>query len=156
MTTREMLKQFRIKQASVSLEADRSLYLTTGKDLSAPREKMNRLRKKIADDINELTYERGGILEQAYAYVDAHCHIAPPTMKKALQGNSRITRKLLYKYTVGMRMSVNQAQEYFELQGRRLSNESDEEDMITLNALRDSDSADNLIEEFWYLLGKRL
>ena len=84
MTTKEMLKQLRIKQSGMSSGADRSSYLTTGKDLSAPRERMNRLRKKIADDVNQLTYERSGILEQAYAYIDAHCHIAPPTMKKAL------------------------------------------------------------------------
>lgn len=156
MTTKEMLKQLRIKQSGMSSGADRSSYLTTGKDLSAPRERMNRLRMKIADDVNQLTYERSGILEQAYAYIDAHCHIAPPTMKKALQGNSRITRKMLYKYTVGMRMSLEQAQEYFELQGRHLSNDSDEEEMIAFNALRDGDSADSLIEEFLHLLGKRL
>ena len=63
---------------------------------------------------------------------------------------------MLHKYTVGMHMPLEQAQKYYELQGRQLSNDSDEEDMITFNALRDGDSADSLIDEFLRLLGKRL
>ena len=156
MTTAEMLHQLRDHQADLSSEADRLSVLTTGQELSAPRERMNQLRKKIADDVNELTHKGGGILDRAYAYIDAHCHIAPPTMKKALQGNSRITRKMLYKYTVGMRMTLDQAQEYFELQGRRLRNDSDEEDLIVYNALKDGDDADSLLEEFSRHLGKKL
>lgn len=151
MTTEEMIRQSKDRRVSISSEKHVS-YLTSNKELSVPREKMNLLKKKIADDVNQMIYERRWPLARAYAYFDEHCHIAAPTMKKALQENGKITRKFLYKYTVGMHMSIDQAQEYFDLQGRILQSESDAEDIIAYNALKDGDSTYSMIEEFWRYL----
>lgn len=156
MTTKEMLKQFENRPANMLSETSRVFFMTTSKELRVPMEQMNLLRKKISDDVNQLIYERSWTLAKTYAYIDANCYIAAPTMKKALQENGKITRKFLYKYTIGMHMPLDRAQEYFELQGRRLQSDNDPEDMIAYNAIRDGDSADSMISEFWTFLRVRL
>ena len=156
MTTKEMLKHIENRPASMFSETSRVFYMTTSKELRVPMEQMNLLRKKISDDVNQLIYERSWTLAKTYAYIDANCYIAAPTMKKALQENGKITRKFLYKYTVGMHMPLDRAQEYFELQGRRLQSDNDPEDIIAYNAIRDGDSADSMISEFWTFLRVRL
>lgn len=115
-----------------------------------------KLLMKISEDVSRLRAERGGLLVRAYDYIDARCHIAAVTMKKVLTERQPITREFLYKYTVGLGMTLDQAQEYFELQGGRLRDDSDEAELIVFNALKDRDDIDSLASQFQNLLGLKL
>lgn len=156
MTTMEMLSRLRNNVLSVKCNENRYSSLSTKANFSDIKERKNRLLLMIRDDVNQLAHERGKIVQRAYDYIDAVCHIAPPTMKKVMLGQNVITRVFLYKYTVGLRMPLAKAQKYFELQGGVLRSENEEEELIVYNALRDGDDADSLMDEFDRLLGRKL
>lgn len=114
------------------------------------------LVQMISQDMARPKSERGGVLARAYDFIDAHCHIAAATMKKVLLGQCTVTREFLYKYAVGLGMTLERAQKYFELQGGHLRDDADEAELIVFNALKDRDDIDSLIDQFQRLLGRKL
>jgi len=157
MTTREMLQGL-VTHVNVNEHAARKDWMTRSGDPAMQEVSARKvaLLQKISQDVLRLRGERGGALTRAYDFIDARCHIAAATMKKVLLNQCAVTREFLYKYTVGLGMTLEQAQEYFELQGGRLRDGVEEAELIAFNALKDRDDIDSLIDQFQRLLGRKL
>ena len=157
MTTKKMLQEL-VKRKDASPPTVHPDRMTRSGDLQMQEISAQKaaLLRRISEDVLRLREERGGVLNRAYDFIDAQCHIAAATMKKVLLGQCSVTRELLYKYTVGLGLTLEQAQEYFELQGGRLRDDSEEAELIAFNALKDRDGIDSLMDQFQHLLGRKL
>ncbi len=157
MTTKKMLQEL-AGRADKSVPEGHPDWMTRAGD-PAMQEISGRkaaLLLMISQDVARLKADRGGILIRAFDFIDASCHIAAATMKKVLLGQCAVTREFLYKYTVGLGLTLERAQEYFELQGGRLRDDAEEAELIAFNALKDRDDIDSLIDQFQRLLGRKL
>ena len=70
----------------------------------------------------------------AYERLEEECQINVDTMKKTISGSIKVTRNFLYKFAVGLHMSLEEANQYFELNGGGLR-ESCLADYICIHAL---------------------
>lgn len=83
----------------------------------------------------------------AYGVLEDVCQISAVTIKKSITGTIKITRSFLYKFTVGLHMSLEEANEYFELCGGPL-NEQWGEDYICIKALEHGDDISFFIKQY--------
>ncbi len=75
------------------------------------------------------------------------CMLGTSTIKRMFSGTIRITRTMLYRITVGMKMSLDEANSYFALCGGELREECIE-DYICIHALLDGDDIHLFLEQF--------
>ena len=68
------------------------------------------------------------------------------TVKAYINGRSVITRETLYKFVVGMHLSLNQANELFSLCGGELRS-TNLEDYICIKSLEDKDSIESFVNQ---------
>lgn len=92
---------------------------------------------------------------KGYELIDEMCLIAVTTCKKTINGKIRATRTFLYKFAVGLKMSVEEANEFFECCGGTLS-EDNPEDLLCIRALEDGDSIYDFCDEYEKYIGKTL
>ena len=92
---------------------------------------------------------------KGYDLIEEMCLIPGTTFKKTVSGEIRATRTFLYKYVVGLKMTVEEANEFFKLCGGELR-EDDPEDLICLRALEDGDSIYDFCDEYEKYIGKTL
>lgn len=83
------------------------------------------------------------------------CRTSETTLKKCMNGTQTISRKLLYKLSVGLKMSLEEANQYFSLCGGNLRC-SDPIDRICINAIRDKDDIDLFIKQVLQYTGVKL
>lgn len=153
MTKKESIKSL---PDIVEITVQTSIRMTTSNNFGEIDSNRQKLLLLISNRINALAHKHNCMSKRAYEYIDVHCQIAPATMKKILEKKYTITREFLYKFTVGLGMSINDAQEYFRLQGGELRVGIEKTETIVYNALRDKDDIDNLIGEFSSLLNRKL
>ena len=101
----------------------------------------------IADRKKQYETENKISSTDAYYDIEEKCQISMDSFKKAMCNNRKITRRFLYKLAVGFKMNTEEANKYFELCGGVLSR-NNIEDYICLNALRDKDSVQQLVDDF--------
>ena len=119
----------------------------TASDLSVFREQSTRLANLIGLKKLQSQKEHGLSSTAAYGELEERCHISTTTFKKTVNGSLDPTRHFLYKFSVGLQMSLDEANTYFELCGGSL-NERCMADYICIHALLDHDSIDLFIEQF--------
>ena len=119
----------------------------TASELSVFREQSIRLANLIG--LKKLQYQKENGLSSTAAYgeLEERCLISTTTFKKTINGSLDPTRHFLYKFSVGLQMSLDEANTYFELCGEAL-NERCMADYICIHALLDHDSIDLFIEQF--------
>ena len=142
MVTKEELKQFEdLKTAEA-----KTSYKVTAAELSHFVDNDFDLAELVAE--RKKQYERENKVSATAAYLDIEekCQISMATFKKAMCGMRKITRKFLYKFTVGLKMSLEEANEYFELCGGALSTKC-REDYICIKALEDKDSIEQFVSD---------
>ncbi len=83
------------------------------------------------------------------------CQTSVTTIKKIVNGSQKITRNFLYNFAVGLKMSVDEANEYFCMCGGSLREES-KADYICIRALIDGDSIYEFIEQVEEFTGIKL
>lgn len=107
------------------------------------------LQEKIAD--RKKKFEKDNCIKATKAYdeLEEICHISVTTMKKSINGTQKITRTFLYKFTVGLGMGIDEANEFFMLCGGKL-NDDCREDYICRKALDDRDDIFTFIEQYEY------
>ena len=107
--------------------------------------------KKLAQIIGKmkLRYEVEHKLKPMAAYdeIEEKCQISISTIKNTINGKIKTTRNFLYKFAVGMQLSVDAANELFELCDGRLR-EDCKADYIVIRALEDKDDIYTFIEDF--------
>lgn len=105
----------------------------------------NSLALKVYNKIND--YCKTHNIKPKYEGLEERCQLSASTLNKSCGGKIKITRLFLYKFTVGLKMSVSEANEFFMLCGGEL-NVDNPEDLICRNALRDGDDIISFIDEF--------
>jgi AICAR transformylase/IMP cyclohydrolase PurH len=97
----------------------------------------------------KIIYQNEHKLSSAAAYeeLEERCQISMDTMKKTINNRIRVTRNFLYKFTVGLHMTLDEANEYFALSGGTLR-ESCLADYICIHALLDQDDINEFIKDF--------
>lgn len=143
MVTADEMKQF---ENFEEITKDKVAYQVTAKEMRAFDENVLDLSEMISERKKLYEKEKGINATQAYLDIEEFCQISTDTMKKAMCGK-KITRIFLYKFVVGFKMSLEEANEYFELCGGPLTRKNPE-DYICLNAIRDGDSIEMLVETF--------
>lgn len=82
-----------------------------------------------------------------YDIVSNACDIPVSSIKHMLSGRQRITRHQLGKFCVGLKLSIEEAQQLFRWQGRSLSVGEDAFDTVVYYALKDEDDIWDFIDE---------
>ena len=106
--------------------------------------------KKMKND------EKYGVSVTAgYGLIEELCLINESTFKKTIKGTIRATRTFLYKFTIGLHMTVDEANELFNLCGGPLR-ETDLADYICINYLKTKDDIHKFCEQYKEYIGKNL
>lgn len=106
-------------------------------------------KKSQNDDKYDVSITAGfGIIEEM-------CQISETNMKRTMNGTIRVTRSFLYKFTIGLHMSLDEANELFALCGGPLR-ETDPADYICINYLETKDDIHKFIEQYEQYVGKKL
>lgn len=123
-----------------------------------PKNNLNDLRVHIRDimweKIDEYKINTKNNFSD-YIIIEECCRIPSDTMKKALNGRYTITRRFLAKFTVGLKLSLDEANLLFTLHSGEL-NLTNDFDYIIFYALKTKDDIDDFIEEIKSLTGINL
>ena len=144
---RIITKQQQIKKEKVA-------YQMTDSDLKK-FERRDKLPSMIADRKMQNDIEKGLKALQGYDDIEETCLISITSLKKSINGSQKVTRTFLYKFAVGLHMSIEEANEYFALCGGILHEDS-LEDAICQCALRDGDDIYQFVEEYERLTGSKI
>lgn len=143
--TKEDIKN--VKYREYILE-DNSMRLSNS-DIARFTDKEKKLAKKISAIKLKFEMEHDYSSNKAYEELADLCQISVTSFKYAVsckKGNTA-NRHFLYKLAVGLKMSIEEANELFELEKGPLSDEC-LEDVICYCALRDKDTIYDFIDEF--------
>ena len=138
-------EEIRSKDFIDVLPEEVSMRITSG-DVQRFEDNEAKLRKKIRDA--KIKFDRDiNNPSSSYKEFANMCFMDESTVKKTIAGTLKVTRHFLYKMAVGLKMTVEQANEYFVLcegvlQENRLA------DYICIRALKDKDDMYTFIEEF--------
>lgn len=132
---------------SIFFEAEKTSMRVSAAELSGFIENENKLKDMISKKKISYQQEHKLSVTAAYEKLEEQCQISVDTMKKSINGTIRVTRNFLYKFTVGLHMSLEEANEYFLLNGGALR-ESCMADYICIHALVDKDGISAFIRDF--------
>lgn len=90
-----------------------------------------------------------------YGLIEELCLISEASLKKTINRSIRVTRTFLYKFTIGLHMSLDEANELFNLCGGPLR-ETDPADYICINYLKTKDDIHKFCEQYKEYIGKNL
>lgn len=103
------------------------------------------LNNDVYDVINDFTKENN--IRPKYYGLETICQLSESTLKKSVAGTIKITRPFLYKLTVGLHQSLEEANKLFAKCGGILQ-EDNIEDYICMKALNDGDDIIDFINQF--------
>lgn len=118
-------------------------------------EKNTKLPLMISERKMQNDIEKGLKAIHGYSDIEKSCLISVTSLKKVINGSDKVTRKFLYKFAVGLHMSIDEANEFFKLCGGELHDDS-LEDCICKCALRDKDNIHDFVEEFENLTNTKI
>ena len=127
-----------------------SLYDVNDSDMSQFADQDKKLAKKIATI--KLKYDAEfceGRSTRGYEEILDKCQISVTALKKTIKNDIKPSRNLVYKLVVGLKISLEEANELFVLCGGPLTLDC-QADKICMYALRDGDSIEHFIEQFEY------
>lgn len=90
-----------------------------------------------------------------YGKIEEMCLISETSLKKTINGSIRVTRTFLYKFTIGLHMSLEEANKLFELCGGPLR-ETDEADYICKRYLEEPDDIHTFCNQYEKYVHKKL
>ncbi len=115
----------------------------------------DRLPYLIANKKCQNDEKHGVSITAGYGLIEEMCQISETNMKRTINGTIRVTRTFLYKFTIGLHMSLDEANELFALCGGPLR-ETDPADYICINYLETKDDIHKFIEQYEHYVGKKL
>lgn len=140
MVTKEEMERFNFTDIQTERKAS---YHVTAEEMK--RFKINaQLNNRVYDKITAYTKENN--IKPKYEGLEERCQLTASALKKSCAGKIKITRNFLYKLTVGLKMSLDEANELFAICGGPL-NEHSPEDYVCINALRDKDDIYHFIDQ---------
>lgn len=144
----------RIIAISQKEEHEKVAFQMTSADMQRFEHK-NKLPSMIADRKMQNDIEKGLKALHGYSDIEESCLISVTSLKKTINGSQKVTRSFLYKFAVGLHMSIEEANQYFALCGGVLHEDS-LEDAICRCALRDENNIYEFVEEFERLTGSKI
>ncbi len=123
-------------------------YKTDSSVVEIARKNQVELAKKITDLLIERYHTPDMSMERFYQLIDRELYISVSTIKKIFQCKYTISRDILYKIAVGLKMDIETADYYFGLSMEGPLNHNNLTDLIVINALEDGDSLDDMLLEF--------
>lgn len=90
-----------------------------------------------------------------YELIEEMCCISVTSLKKTINGSDRPTRTFLYRFTVGLHMSLEEANAFFDLCGGTLREENPE-DYLCIKALLDGDDIHDFCSDYEKYFNKKL
>jgi hypothetical protein len=132
---------------SIFFETEKTSSRVSAKELSHFIDDENKLRDMISK--RKIRYQAENDLSALAAYeeLEDQCQISIDTMKKTINGRLKTTRNFLYKFTVGLHMTLDEANKFFELNGGALR-ESCLADYICIHAILDKDDIEVFISDY--------
>lgn len=118
-------------------------YLVTDEEMSRFSKNEEKLREKLIARREEEKRKKSSV--STYEAMAEQCGMSVDSLKKTLRGEQDLTRTFLYRYTVGLRMTLEEANAHFALLGGPLR-EDDPGDYICICAIRDKDNIDQFNE----------
>lgn len=132
---------------SIFYNPEKTVLKVSAEELSHFMDDENLLKSMIGN--KKLLFQKEHNLSSTGAYeaLEDLCQINMDTLKKTINGSIKITRNFLYKFTIGLHMTLEEANTYFELNGGVLR-ETCLADYICLHALLDQDDIHQFISDF--------
>lgn len=135
-------------------EEPKYAYMLTDDQVKEHEDNMIKLQNmlldlKIKDDLEN------DLKASDYSNIEMNCLISSETFRKVICGKHKVTRELLYKIVVGYKMTLDEANEYFELEGGKL-NPKCLADHICIGALEGKDKIEVFVKEYKDLTGKAI
>lgn len=127
----------------------------TARDLVRFDDQNNELADMIGSAKAELAEREGLSATRASEWIANHCQISEDTLKKTIIGTTKVTRTFLYKFTVGLKFTMDEANKFFDLCGGPLY-EKCMADYICMQALRDKDDIEVFIKDFEQHTGMKI
>ncbi len=142
MVTKEKLAEHKFEPA----KTNKASYMVTKDDLAGFDEDAAELPSDVDSVIFEYCQNLG--IKRVNAQIAEYCHTNEKTLREYLNGTRRITRSFLYKLTVGLGLTIEEANKLFKKCGGELRKEGCMEDFIVLCAIEDGDDIEDFIENF--------
>lgn len=134
--TKEFISKNKFKSDGLSFSAeDETTHFRPRKGLKLPptaEENLTTLKIRLL----ELFEEHYG---RDFAKLEVACAISEASMRKYLKGTRKITREVVAKFCVGTKLSVEQSEVLFTLQGHSLEPKNQLFDALVVIALQDGD-----------------
>ena len=120
-----------------------SSYVTAGEMKRFEHDKA--LNNDVYEIINDFAKKNN--IRPKYYGLETVCQLSESTLKKSVAGTIKITRPFLYKFTVGLHLNLEKANQLFAKCGGILQ-EDNIEDYICMKALIDGDDIIDFINQF--------
>ena len=154
MVTKEEMQSHDFKIQLSDLTKQNGKYQVSAAEMLHFSEDYDELALDLSDMIEE--YVEAHRLKPKYEKLEELTHLSVTTIKHSISGQDRITRTTLYKFTVGLGLSLDKANELFEKCGGVLK-EDCLEDYVCIRALEDGDDVAQFIKDYnQYTQGARL
>jgi len=143
-----MVLKSEIENLLISEENYYNSKFVTPEEITRFEKSENELRYKLMNLISDYGEIHGYKRVKTIEMFAEECRTSETTLKKCINGTQPISRKLLYKISVGLKMNLEKVNELFALCGGVLTR-SDKLDYICINALRDNDDIDFFIDQVY-------
>ena len=127
----------------------------TAPELVSFLDQQKELGNKIGKCKMKFAEKNGYSTEKANDELENVCLIPYDTIRKTIVGTTKCTRHFLYKFCLGVGMTIDEANEYFEMCGGPLYAKC-MEDYIFIKAIEDKDSVEKFVEDFEKHVGVKL
>ena len=140
---------------SIEYHKDTQSLRVTAAELARFSDQDIELAGMIGDAKADLKEREKLTVTRASEWIADHCQINETTLSKTITGKIKVTRTFLYKFTVGLKMTVDEANKYFDLCGGPLY-ERCMADYICMKALKDKDDIEIFIKDFELHTGMKI
>ena len=144
-----------IKKGIIEFNKDKSLYRAQQGWIPSNNIDLRDELYNTAADKHEEFKKTSNTKTNFYDFIYMSCRIPEDTFKKAINGKYKYTRSFLSKYSVGLKLDIDQANKLFRCHSGEL-NLTNDFDYIIYHALKTKDDIDYFIQETFEYTGIKL
>ena len=138
------------------LKNEKISYRVKAGEMDSFRQKNDELARILNEYIIKYEIEHDCSRNKAYEDISYNCQQSADSFKKIFQKKSRITRELLYKFCLGMKLNEEESEKIFKLSPQGTLSTDHIGDFIFLDALRSGDDIFIFIDEYEKYVGKKI
>lgn len=138
------------------LDTNKVSYRVTPKSMSRFSENQNELWKKLRDYLEDYKEENNLSWFETAGEVEERCKHSWDGFKKYLSNRKGLSRAMLYKFCIGMELSLEESKELFAMSKEGGLSDDNMGDYIFMCAIRDGDDIDSFISQYEEYTGKKI